>query len=147
MGVIIKRQHSIIKKLQLIIEVFKGKITIDDILDDIKEIFADPDYSCHYNYLVDLRRSNILFSEDDFKKIFETLKNGPQGYSHHKTALLTSTPDQTATSILIISGEMPRGFKDMVFTSMSGAMKYLEINHKHRDLIISEIDKMTGEKH
>lgn len=141
-----KAHHTIIKDINLIIEVYEGVITIDDILNNLKNIFDDPDYSSHYNFLVDLRRASMVYSINDYKILFKTIENSPQGYSRHLTALLTATPEQTTTSMLIVFNEMPKDFKDSVFTTLSGSMNYLGIDLKHRDLIISEIDKLASEK-
>lgn len=71
-------EYEIDHEQGFITERFFGKVYVDELMDGLVRLFADPDYRNHYHGLVDLSEASLLMDYRDVSKLVEFQKKSPQ---------------------------------------------------------------------
>jgi hypothetical protein len=107
----------------LVIVIYQGKITLDELNETRSKIITHPDYSNDFNGVFDFRKATKIISTKDLQTLSETINN--QKPAKGKWCSLNSTPYESAlTEILKRKIDKTHPFE--VFSSVEAASKYLD---------------------
>jgi len=142
-----KLDYRVLDENRLVIEVFSGKVELDDYISFKETEIHDNQYHLEYKHLVDLCDAIIISAgeniEDKVKKFVSAIENTPGFFGNRKSALLANTPQQVTASMLYkLLNELPVPVE--TFTTLSAAIEWLELlymNTKYIETIIFEMKK------
>jgi hypothetical protein len=133
--------YKIIPELKLIIEIFSGKISLDDAIELKRKEVLDRAYNSKFNYIVSI---NEIESEGrfdyDFSKYIETIKEDNKILGVRKSAIITKTPKQVVAGTLyeIASRELPMNFK--IVSSIKAALNWIDISNDFETTVTENIE-------
>ncbi len=111
---------------KLIIEAFRGEISLATIGKAIPYIWNHPDYSPKFDGIIDFRKSKLLFSKSELHSLMKTIaedENGMKG----RAAVLVSEP--IAAAMATIYGEQMKEYHSVgIFCEESEVIHFLRIN-------------------
>jgi hypothetical protein len=121
-------KYLILPELELIVENWIGEFSFDEILELKNQEASDPEWRDTFNVLADDRQTNF--------RIDALLKDNSKYFSlsqkfikKRKTAILTSLPQQVATSVLLQLHQHPEALvKVEIFSTVSVALRWLNID-------------------
>ncbi len=124
--------YKIIPEKKLIIEAFKGDITLDFFKKSMLKEFNDPEYIKLRLGVCDLRQANLILSDKEVKELFKFALEKDQNLSI-KWATLTNGPYETAMAMIYeLEAEKLYGYQ--IFSTLEAASEYLGINISEEDL-------------
>jgi hypothetical protein len=128
--------YKIIPELKLILEIFGGKVVLDEFIKLKKKETEDSNYSPDFNFIISLR---------DLKSDTETLE-GIKGYvdfvrenkripGNRKTVILTDTPNQVVVATLYESEvrELPMNLK--IVSTLKAALQWVGLSAEFEKII------------
>ena len=124
--------YKIIPDKELIIEAFKGDISLEFFKQSMLKEFSDPEYINLKLGVCDLRKSNLILSDKEIKELFRfALEHDPN--LSIKWATLTKGPYETAMAMIYeLQAVEHYGYK--IFSTTDAASRYLEISLTEEDL-------------
>jgi len=134
-------KYLILNKLKLIIQFHQNDLAFDEIKQLKQSIIVDPNYDDSFNYIIDLRLTNVKMSFKELQLygnwVQETLST-----NHKNLALLTSNPNQVSNALLF---KLNDNFKSLYyedFSTMEGALGHVNIDLSNLEYIENEIRKL-----
>ena len=127
--------YKILPELELIIEYYSGKITVQDIIDHKKKEINNPAYNGDYNFIADIRESILDVSQKDFKDYLDFIEMNNRVAGNRRTSILTDTPNQVAiTSMFKMStNELPINYA--IFSTLEAAINWVNLSADYYDVI------------
>ena len=117
--------YKIIPDKKLIIEAFNGNVTLDFFQESMLKEFSDPEYLFLKCGVCDLRKANLVLSDQEIKELFNFALEHDQNLSI-KWAALTEGPYETAMAMIYeLQAAKHYGYK--IFTTIETASKYLDV--------------------
>jgi len=134
-------KYLILNKLKLIIQFHQNDLTFDEIKKLKQSIIVDPNYDASFNYIIDLRLTNVKMSLNELQLygnwVQETLST-----NHKNLALLTSNPNQVSNALLFKLNDNFKSLYYEVFSTMEGALGHVNIDLSNLEYIENEIRKL-----
>lgn len=117
--------HKVLPDLKLVIEFFRGQFNISDYLELKYREINDPEFNPDYNFIGDLRNSEIVANAEDIRKCVSFIKSRKQLVSNRRLVVITATPNQVVFSTLFqkYGYELPIHFE--VVSTLHGALKWV----------------------
>lgn len=82
-------------------EIFKGNITLDDLLQHSKKKFNDPGHTDSYAVILDIREAIFKLSEEEKNKFYKAISEYTSDMNmNRKCAILTNNPQEVVISEL-----------------------------------------------
>lgn len=113
-------------KQKVIIEAFKGEISLATISQAIPHIWNHPDYSPMFDGIIDFRKSKLLFSKDELHDLMKTIAEDDKGMKG-RAAVLVSEP--LSAAMVTIYGEQMKAYHSVgIFCEESEVIHFLRID-------------------
>ncbi len=129
--------YKIYPDLKLVLEVYKGEIFIEDLLNLKKQLLNDPEYSNEFDVLSDIRNADLQFQMDEIEKIHAFYNEHPERVGKRRVAILTATALQAGLAALLHhTNRTPQIARD-TFSVMGSALSW--IGCKTESLKIEEL--------
>ncbi len=108
---------------RILLREFKNEISIDDVIESLKEIFEKDMLSGNtLGIITDLRGVTIEVNIKVFKKISRFLKANPEMYKY-KLAAVTDSPKQVV--LVTIAGKVSSKLKIKPFSTFEASVKWM----------------------
>jgi len=122
-----KNSYYIDVDKKLIIETYKGLMTLENYKELKIREFADPDFDPTYHVIGDLRLTTINYTEEDLLKLIEFLIEKREYIGRRKSALVATKPIQVAASVIFdqSAGHLPLNVK--IFNTIESAFQWVAI--------------------
>lgn len=111
---------------EVIIEHFKGDVTLAKVVEAIPHIWKHPDCAPSYNRIADFRYCNLLFSHEDLHLLIKSIAEYSQRMQG-KAAVLVSEPTAAAVGAMY-SEQMKDIHTVAIFCSNSEVVNYLGVD-------------------
>lgn len=111
---------------EVIIEKFRGDATLASIAKSFPHIWNHPDYSPHYDGIIDFRECKLLFSATELNQMTQQIAENKKRM-RGRAAVLVSEPMEAAIGA-IYSEKMKEVHSAVIFCSNSEVMHYLNID-------------------
>lgn len=124
--------YHIIKDKELVVEVLKGPVKLHEYINLKKQQIEDEDFNSNYNFLIDIRAVEFVFSRETEKRMKEYLafaKPIDALSKEKKTAIITSTPDQVVYSMINQSLDS-RQITYNIFSTKDAALEWLNLSNE-----------------
>lgn len=113
-------------ELEIILEHFKGDVTLAKVVEGIQHIWNHPNYVSSYDRIVDFRDCNVLFSHQDLQMLVKSVAEFPQRM-RGRAAVLVSEPTAAAAGAMYID-QMKDFHSVAIFCSNSEVVNYLGVD-------------------
>lgn len=135
--------YKIYPDLSLIIEYYKGQVTLESYKTFKQNQINDPLFDNSYCMLTDGRKGDFLFRHEEGVDLVNFLLENNKVLGKRNCAFLTETPDQVAKLIVlkIIGKGLPMNYE--AFSSLKAAVHYIRLDH-HYSFIEEEILKFKS---
>lgn len=122
----------ILEKQSLILEYYSGQFFVDELIDFKRRIGKDEKFKPHFNVLSDIRELEFLFKPEEVEKYIQFLLENKNHIGKRKTAMITKTPNQVATSLGfdMLKDDLPVQFK--IFSTFKSAIDFINIAAKEK---------------
>ncbi|WP_319481073.1 hypothetical protein [uncultured Draconibacterium sp.] len=130
--------YYIIKEKRVIVEILKGAITVNEYIKFKTNQIEDEDFNPNFNFILDIRDNNIVFSSELEKKMKQYIafeKTIGSLSSEKKVAVITNTPQQVVYSTLYEKLD-ERKIVYSIFSTKDEALKWLSLSNSDMDMII-----------
>lgn len=134
-------KYLIIKSLDLIIQFHQNDLTFEGLKKLKQTIINDPQYNPNFNFIIDLRLSEIKMSRDELRLFgdwVEVLLNDKR----KQMALLTANPQQVTQAMLFKINDNIKHLSYDVFCTMEAALAHVGVDISNMQFIENEIDKL-----
>lgn len=91
--------YVILPDKSLIIEFYRGKFYVDELIDFKKRVGSDKKYNPNYDIIHDFRELEFLFKINEVSKYVEVISKNHKYVGNRKSTMLTNTPNQVTTSL------------------------------------------------
>ena len=135
--------YLIIKEQRLIIQNHIGPFNGEDMKRVKLQIIEDQDFEPDFNFLVDLRDSEINMTSDELIEYENWLLSHPILGNIEKFALFTNTPQQFEVALDYISKAGIRVSHYDIFRTLGDSLQWLNINPSYKLDINNRIKEMT----
>ena len=127
-----KLRYMILEEQSLILEYYSGQFCVDELIDFKKRIGKDKKFNPNFNVLSDIRELVFLFNPEEVKKYIQFLLENKKHIGIRKTAMITCTPNQVATSLGfdMLKDDLPVEFK--IFSTFKSAFDFIRISAEER---------------
>ncbi len=130
-------KYYIIKEKRIIVEIIKGSCTLNEYISFKEKQIQAKDFNPNYNYLIDIREIDFVFSSELQKRMKEYLEFEKTIDSLSKTkkiAVITNTPDQVVYSTINkIYDE--RSIVYSIFSTKNAALSWLGLDSSELNMI------------
>lgn len=136
-------KYLIIKHLNLIIQFHQNDLTFEGLKKLKLSIIDDPDYDPNFNFIVDLRLSEIKMTPDEllgYGNWVEDVLNDKR----KQMALLTSKPHQVTQAMLFKLNDNLKNLCYDVFCTTEGTLRHVDIDLSNIEFIEREIEKLKA---
>lgn len=136
--------YKIIPGLNLIIEVFGGRITIFDAIELKKREINDKDYNPNFNFIVSINEIDTDGKQDyDYSKYIDTVKENTRMYGIRRSAILTNTPKQVVGGVLyeLAARELPMNFK--IVSTLEAALTWVNLSIDYKSIVLENIELLA----
>ena len=116
--------YSIDKQNSVILEVWNGDVSADDLANYWRHYLADPDVMSIRRTLVDIRQAKILFSGEQLSQMVQSIVLPALKGRHWKTAILLAQPAQYGTARQY-QAFAERFSRDAIFHDFDAAVEWL----------------------
>ncbi len=113
-------------ELKVIIEHFRGDVTLAKVVEVFPHIWNHPDYSPAYDGIIDFRDCNFLFSEAELHMLIKSVAENSKGM-RGRAAVLVSEPMSAAMGALY-SEQMKDIHSAAIFCSNSEIVNFLGVD-------------------
>ncbi|NOQ26770.1 MAG: hypothetical protein GQ564_15525 [Bacteroidales bacterium] len=139
-----KLDYLIIAEKALIIEFYRGKYYVDELIDFKKKVGNDKEYNPCYNIIQDFREVEFLFKINEVSKYVEFISNNEKYLARRKSTMITETPNQVVTSIgfEILKKELPIQVK--VCSTVEVAFAFVKLPGCDWEIVESLIDNLKN---
>jgi len=122
-------KYYVFKDKRIVFEILKGNFELNDYFDLKKAEILDKDYDPNFDFILDLRFTDFVFSEiieNEMARYIDFAKSIQVISKRRKTALITRTPEQVVNSILHQSLD-DRNIDFKIFSTFEAAFKWIGI--------------------
>lgn len=95
--------YKILTNKKLVIEYYRGKTTVDDLIAFKKRLLQDPNYNAQWDTIADFRECNLSVKSKDIIKLVEFMKQEYTECYGRWVNLLASHPNELAVSTLYLT--------------------------------------------
>jgi hypothetical protein len=95
----IKSVYKIIKDQSLIVEVYHGSFTVNEIIKFKLLVWKDENFNPDFNIIHDIRKATFLFEFNEINHYIDFLLNKKSNVGKRRSSMITSTPNQVAMSL------------------------------------------------
>lgn len=135
--------YIIIKEHRLIVQNHIGPFNGEDMKRVKLKIIEDPDFEQDFNFLVDLRDSEINMTSEELIEYENWLLSHPILGKIEKFALFTNTPQQFEIALDYISKAGIRVNHYEIFRTLGDTLKWLNIDQSNKLNINNQIKEMN----
>lgn len=135
--------YTILVDKYLILEYYKGKHTVDELIAFKKVVAADKNYNPNYNVIHDFREIEFMLGPNEVKKYIQMLQNDSKFVGHRKSAMITNTPNQvvTTTAFDLLKKGLPISVK--ICSTLETAFAFVDIETNEFNFILNEFNKLS----
>ena len=139
-----KLDYLILKDKSLIIEYYKGKYNVDELINFKIEVGKDKDYNPSYNVIHDFRDLEFMLEIEEVSKYVKLLTENKNYIGKRKSTMLTETPNQVTASLgfKLLKKDLPISVK--VCSTMETAFNFINLPNNDWDLVESLIKKLRN---
>ena len=140
--------YKILPEFKLILENFKGQVTVEDIINLKKIESMDNSYNPKFNIIADIRDSEYISYDSAIESTISLYFNFRSTFfTNSKVAILTATPHQVVISTIL--KKLCTNLESLlieIFSTMEAAIRFINIpieNFNHIKDIISDLNDNT----
>ena len=139
-----KVKHKVFPDFKIIIEYFNGAITLNDIIENDKNIVIDKQYKLNYNSIIDFRNAQLILSQDDISSYLNFVITNSKIIGKRKVAFITRTPDHVAllTIYEMLSENLPMTYN--IFSTIEASLKWIGVSISYIDLFEKYIEDLKN---
>ena len=139
-----KVKYRVLPDFKIIIEYFNGAITLNDIIENDKNIVIDKQYNLNYNSIIDFRNAQLMLSQDDISSYINFVITNSQIIGKRKVAFITRTPDHVAllTIYEMLSENLPMTYN--IFSTIEASLKWIGVSISYIDLFEKYIEDLKN---
>jgi hypothetical protein len=137
-------KYSILKKEGLIIQFHQNELKLEGIKKLKLDIINDPDFDPDFVFLVDVKNAQIMMTTDELAQYGDFVSAKLKLKGARRLAILTSNPNQVAKSIIYTHNSNLKPLVYEVFSTLNGALKWLDVDASNLKIIASEIEKLEN---
>jgi len=119
--------YKILPELNLILEYYGGKITLNDVINHKSLEIRDIDYNENYHFISDMRDTEFNIDSQDFNEYLKFLNRNNKVIGQRKSAILTNTPNQVAITSLFKSKSKHFPVSFEIFSTLEGAFNWVNL--------------------
>lgn len=134
-------KYLILNELKVIIQFHQYDLSFEEIKNLKLSIIADPNYDSSFNYIIDLRLTNVKMSLIELQLYGDWVQEKLQT-NNKNLALLTSNPIQVSNAMLFKLNDNFKNLAYEVFCTMEGALNHVNLDLSNLDFIENEINKL-----
>ncbi len=130
-----KKGYIIFSVKKLIVEYYRGKFNVDELIDFKKFICTDKNYDPCYNVIHDFRDAEFLFGINEISKYVKYTLEVRSNYGIRKSVMITESPNQVVTSMGFdrLKKELPVIVK--VTSTLDAAMIFVKLPLNEKDKV------------
>lgn len=138
-------KYKIVKDIGLVIQFHKNDLTIEGAKRLKLEIIHDTDYEPNFSFLIDLRKANYNFTEEELENYGNFVSEKVKLEGLKRVAILTETPEQVVKTTIYTLNKRVDPTQYKIFSTLQAAICWLQINPKYLQHILSEINKLEDD--
>ncbi len=122
-----KLDYRIIQKKSLILEYYRGKYNVDELIDFKIKVGNDPDYNPNFDIIHDFRELVFDLEVEEVAKYVQVLIENKKYVGKRKSTMITQTPNQVTASIgfELLKNDLPVAVK--VSSTLDAALVFIQI--------------------
>jgi hypothetical protein len=136
-------KYSILKEVGLVIQFHQNKLTFEGIKKLKSDIINDKDFNPYYVFIIDVRKAEIIMTRTELEDYGDWVVENLKLKGLRRLALLTENPDQVVKSTIYTLNVKVSPLNYNIFSSLEGAIPWLNIDTANIDLIRAEINKLV----
>ena len=136
--------YKILPEKKIILIHCNGSIFLEDLIEHLKEQYADKDFNPAFNFLIDLRDAKSRIKSDEIKTFVEYLKLHSALSAKRAMALLTNSPSVTLFSLLFKNEAQGLPINIEVFSTLTGAMQHVGLRQGDRAVVENAIKDLKN---
>lgn len=123
--------YKILTDKKIIIEYYRGRTTVEDLLSFKKSILNDPNYNVSWDTICDFRDCNLLIKSKDVFKLVEFVKQEYQACYGRWVNIIASSPNEFAiwSMYLTLSKENGLNFNFNIATEVEDLTSDFKSDH------------------
>jgi hypothetical protein len=137
-------KYSILKKEGLIIQFHQNELKLEGIKKLKLDIINDPDFDPDFVFLIDVKNAQIMMTTDELAQYGDFVSAKLKLKGARRLAILTSNPNQVVKSIIYTHNSNLKPLVYEVFSTLNGALKWLDVDASNLKIIASEIEKLEN---
>lgn len=136
-------KYLIIKPLNLVLQFHQNNLTLEGLKKLKQSIIEDPEYDANFNFIVDLRLTDIKMTPDELLSYGNWVEKVLSD-KRKQMALLTSNPHQVTHAMLFKLNDNFKNLSYDVFSTIEGALIHVDVDISNMQFIENEIDKLKA---
>lgn len=117
--------HILFPDCKLIIELYRGNIEVNDILNLKKESSKDSSYHSDFSVIMDFRNANIIGGSQEIYEYSQRIQKMPKILGKRFVAVLTSKPNEVVVATLFDLFNRNLPITSKVFSTQQASIKWL----------------------
>ena len=131
----VRFNYKIIKDYNLIICIYNGDISLNDIKQSILTFSSDDGFTHDMNIISDISSCTLKIHPDELPGLISFLNKTFNRFNNRREAILTSGPNEVAISMLYSQHLQSTPLKLEVFSTIKAALKSLMYNRSSFPII------------
>jgi|GEM_PF-1277514 len=134
--------YEIIPELGLITESYTGITNISDVIRVREKFNDDENYSSSFNRLTDFRNTRLKMNHDDIMSFIKYSRDKMvDGDIIRHSAILTSTPNETAISYLLRIKQNGLPFLIEVYSTVEAALRWIKVPQDKKYIVEAALER------
>jgi hypothetical protein len=134
--------YKILPEKKIILIHCNGSIFFEDLIEHLKEQYADNDFNPAFNLLIDLRDAKSRIKSDEIKTFVEYIQLNSALSAKRTMALLTNSPSVTLFSLLFKNEAHCLPINIEVFSTLTGAMQHVGLRQGDRVVVENALTEL-----
>ena len=119
--------YKVIQELALIIELYEGDLTVEDIIYNKERIAESENYDSSYDLILDFRNADLQYMTSDIDRLVAFFKENTILHQKKKVAYLTSKPNEVVATTLFTFKIDDFSIEPKTFSTRDAVVAYLNI--------------------
>ncbi len=120
-------EYKILPDMNLVLQVYKGPVTLGIIKQVKKEIYQQLTYKTSFNFIVDIRDVEVILTRDDLINYGNFVAEESDPNDRVKVALLSRTPEQLAATMIVQLNEKGNSIEHKAFNNLKACLAWVGI--------------------
>lgn len=139
--------YAIIEEINLIVQHYQGEMTLNDAKDLKLKVVSDPAFKADSTFIIDCRLADIKLTHEEIDNLCKFISSQTKLSSGNRLAIITDNPNQVFKSTLFSINPNVKHIAYQVFSTITGAVNWLNINSHNTAIIEKKIYSMAASRY